>query len=452
MNRAVVYAFLLGLLVNSCAKRGAPGGGPKDETTPFVAIWAPVQGRADVDPETWVELTWNEPVDRGSVEERLHISPDTMLVQRSWKGQTLRLRPEDGWMEDQTHWVCIGHGVLDRHDLSMEEPFVLWFSTGDSMPPTSVEGETVLAGGGSPAQAALITASNDRNALRWLVTSSRTGSFLLQGLDPGTWHITALLDTDGDGAYARGAEPWAELLLELVPDSLCSEKLVLAIEDTIPPLVVDVRALHSTLIRVAFTEPVCGIADTTLSLTDSTGIPYEIASAYSPDAHPELINIYVSRAMKDDEMRLSVSAVQDTVGLVSADTLLSFLGTSLADTVAPSVEHLWYADSTFSRISIVFSEAVVPTEAQEALRIADLDSLDRIAGMVSWPDPSVLVWTSIDSLRQSNRYLLSLSNSIHDLSGNMLRNAFHARTPPSSDFLIPPWEPRPRLRGQGPGL
>ena len=243
-----VFGFVvLCLCITSCAKRGRPGGGPKDETPPFVSIWEPIQGSQNVDPDTWVTLEWNEPVDRATVLEHLMVSPDTTSLERTWEDQTLRIRPRGGWTDAPVQWIHVSAGVADRHDLTSEEPFYLWLSTRDSLFPTSVKGSLMLAGGDVPARGAGIAVSDTTRHPVWRLVSSQDGTFEMNGLPPGDWLIRAHLDTDGDGMYDRGVEPWADSIYSVTMDTTLSLSLSLAIEDTIPPRVMVVRAPHRSL-------------------------------------------------------------------------------------------------------------------------------------------------------------------------------------------------------------
>ena len=203
---AIVGALMIITLVVSCAKRGLPGGGPEDKTPPFVATWFPASGSAGVESDFWIEIQWNESVNKGTVESNLIVSPDTSALVRKWRGATLRLRPRDGWMKNLTHWVWIRQGVIDRHGLASEEPFGMWFSTRkDSLPPTVVEGSAKLFPG-EPAPGALVVAAQRDSGLVWTLPSWEDGSFRLTGLEPGLFDIEVFIDFDHDGKYKFGAE------------------------------------------------------------------------------------------------------------------------------------------------------------------------------------------------------------------------------------------------------
>jgi hypothetical protein len=430
------------LLGGSCAKRGLPGGGPLDETPPFVSRWYPATGTGGVDSDLWIEIEWNEPVERGSVEGNILVSPDTSVIERKWKGQQLRLRPRAGWIPGITHWVWVRRGIVDRHDLSSEGPFGMWFSTGDSLPPTMIDG-SVWLGADEPAVDAVITATDSDSVLAWIAPSDGEGAFVMPGLEPGAWRLEAFLDIDDDGQYRFGAEPWSEEGLFLDQDSTVTVALSLAVVDTLPPVIYEALAIHRGYIRLVFSEPIFGLTDTSFSLVDTLGQRYSVAAAYASFLDQGIVHLCLEEGMRDDQMELAVSGGQDSVGLSLADTVLTFLGTSLADTVPPLVQNMFYSDEERLQVCVAFSEAVrAETVVDDGLVVSELPGCRQVLGVVEWLDPSLVSWTVDDSLVEGRRYLLTLDDTITDFSGLTLQSGIASVVPTQSDTLQPRWEQR----------
>ena len=440
----LTISIVLFVCITACAKRGNPGGGPKDETPPFVSVWEPIQGSQEVAPETWVSLEWNEPVDRATVREHLVVSPDTSELEWKWDDMTLHIRPRGGWMDAPVQWILVGEGIVDRHDLRSDEPFYLWFTTKDSLVPTSVKGTLLLAGGDVPARGALIAVNDSTGQPVWRLVSSEDGTFEMHGLPSGYWFIRAHLDTDKNRAYDRGVEPWSESSFAVTMDSTLAVSISLAIEDTIPPKVVAVRAPHQSLLRIGMSEPVLVNESTIFTLNDTAGTTYGIESINSSLSTPGMVDLYLSDPMRDDEMRIFVSAVRDTMGLYMADTTVSFMGTSLSDTVAPSIERFWYGEEEIWPISVVFSEAVNESVAAGAFEVVDLEALSAIPGSIVWLDPTVLSWSPSESIGSEN-VLVRFTGNITDRAGNVLPEPLYRSVPAPEDSLLPPWEPMPRF-------
>jgi hypothetical protein len=439
--KALIWWFALVLIGVSCAKRGLPGGGPKDETPPFVSRWYPATGTGGVDRDFWIEIEWNEPVERGSVEGSILVSPDTSIIERKWKDQQLRLRPRAGWIPDITHWIWVRRGIVDRHELSSEEPFGMWFSTGDSVPPTMIDG-SVRLGVDEPAVDATITAIGSDSVLVWITSSDEAGAFSMHGLEPGPWRLEAFVDVDGDGQYRFGAEPWGEEELILAQDSTVTLAFSLAVVDTSPPVIFEALAVHRGHIRLVFSEPIFGLQNTSFSLIDTMGQRYSIAAAYASFLDPAIVHVYLEDGMRDDQMELAVSDGQDSVGLGLADTVFTFLGTSLADTVPPLIQNLFYSDEQPLQVCVAFSEPVRAETVDDGLVVSELPGCRQVLGIMEWLDPSLVSWTADDSLGEEGRYLLTLDDIIADFSGLPLQSATATLVPTVSDSSQPPWEQR----------
>jgi hypothetical protein len=325
----------------------------------------------------------------------------------------------------------------------------MWFSTGDSVVPTRIDGAARL-GEKEPAVDATITATGSDSVLVWKVPSDGNGVFIMPGLDPGAWRLEAFVDLDGDGQYRFGAEPWDEDTLILTQDSTVTLTLNLAVVDTSPPVVYEAVAVHRSHVRLVFSEPMFGLSDTSFSLVDTTGQRYAVATAYASFLDPAIVHLYLTDAMRDDQMELSVSDGQDSVGLSLADTTLTFLGTSLSDTLPPVVQNLFYADDAPFQVSVAFSEAVRAETVDSALAISELPGCRPLAGATTWFDPSLVSWTAADSLERNGRYLFSLDDTVADFEGLTLRRPMVSLVPSISDTLPLSWVRRALVRPVAP--
>jgi len=439
----IVRLLMMVAVISACAKRGFPGGGPEDKTPPFVATWFPASGSAGVESGHWIEIQWNEPVNKGTLEDNLIVSPDTSALVRKWNGTTLKLRPRDGWMRNQTHWVWIRRGVIDRHGLASEEPFGMWFSTrNDSLPPAVVEGSAKLSPN-EPAAGALVVAAQRDSGLVWTLPAMEDGMFRLSGLEPGIFDIEVFIDFDHDGKYKLGAEPWAKNEIAVLQDSTVVLELTLAVEDTTHPFVLETRAIHASFLHLAFSEPVLGVSDSSFSLSDTTGQSYAIAQCYRSTISPAEVSICLTTPMRDELMELLFNGVTDSVGLSLTDTSSVFLGTSLPDTINPFVDKLIYSDESPPTIWIAFNEPVRQKSAEVGISVLTLPGGRKLPIGIEPIDPSLIECVLLDSLFSGERLLLSIGTEVEDLSASHLESPVITMIPDSSDYMVPAWELRP---------
>ncbi|MCU0610963.1 MAG: Ig-like domain-containing protein [Candidatus Eisenbacteria bacterium] len=435
--KTAVLGLILAVLLSACAKKGRPGGGPEDKSGPFVERWSPVAGEDGVPPERSFQMTWSEPVQHASVDDNLFVSPDTAVIDKTWDGRTLSLTPRGGWLPDVSHWVWIGAGVLDRQALPMEEPFGVWFSTGaDTGASAGISGATLLDN--APAAGVIITVSQAGSPLQWTCLSGADGSFQAPELASGQWRLTAFADRDRNRRYHRGTEPWAGASLSMPADSGAPLRLVLSPEDIIAPILRDVRAEHSRRIRLGFSEPLGAAPDSAFALLDTSGARHDIESVCLSAADPAGVRLLLARPLRDDPMRISVSGVRDSADLAGADTMVAFMGTSLADTVAPEVYRLLYDVTSPPRFWLMFTEPMDTASAEDFL-VLDVPTLSPVEGRAAWVDPQVLAWSANTSPPSDHRLLTVLAGA-SDRAGLPLVSLIRMMPVPA-DSVLPSWEP-----------
>ncbi len=422
------------VLVAACAKRGRPGGGPEDTIAPFVHRWSPPAGADSVPPDQPLTLTWSEPVERPTVEDRLVVSPDTVAIEGSWKGRTLTLVPRGGWVPRTTHWVWISPGVKDTHGLPMEEPFFTWFTTADSAPGTVLMGEVSMEG--RPVPQATVVCSNETTPLTWRCGTDARGSFSAPSLTPHRrWQVFAFLDQDRDGRYRRGVEPRAVTFVDLEADSTRLPPLSLALEDTVPPLVREARPEHARCLRIGFSEPVV-VTEGRFAVEDTAGGTFPVTIVSSSSAEPAVVRLVLERPLRDDLVRIGIGGIADSSGLPLADTSLVCMGTSLQDTVPPALTRL-LVDPGRRRVWMLFSEPMAPQGA-DALGVWEVPGFRQVEGRATWRDLQVLSWTASIPPRLQSRVVIVLAGA-SDLAGLTLP-LFVSLVPDRADSLVPPWE------------
>ena len=219
MNKILVLSLLFSspLLLCSCAKQGFPPGGPVDKTPPEVVSTSPVCNSTGVSPQTQIEVTFSERMDRESVEEAVYISP---VLERppelSWKGRTLFIKPLQRFSSDRTYVVTIGTGAQDQQGNSLTKPYSFAFSTGSRIDLGGISGKVTTPTGPQPRAfvwAYRLEPAKEpdpaKDAPHYVTETDTEGSYLLSFLSPGVYRVFAFLDKDGDRKYAPEQEPLA---------------------------------------------------------------------------------------------------------------------------------------------------------------------------------------------------------------------------------------------------
>lgn len=131
MKKLLTFLLVgLCLLAATCAKRGMPSGGPRDETPPFVEALEPMSGSTEVSLDSDFRITFSEPMKKRTVEMGIVVSPPLRYRERFWDDMTYVLVPEDNLVPHTTYLISVTNKATDSHGVKMKSTFVGGFSTG----------------------------------------------------------------------------------------------------------------------------------------------------------------------------------------------------------------------------------------------------------------------------------------------------------------------------------
>jgi hypothetical protein len=214
---AVTGSALLSLIVlASCAKKGAPTGGPPDIEPPRLIASSPDSGAARVPRDAVLTLTFSEGMDARSTGDAVSIAPRVDIRERRWHGRTVGLALAETLRAGQTYTLFLGSGARDRHGNPLEGGSTVVFSTGDTMPRGVLDGE-LTARGFSVAGTYLwcYDATGDRapdstaRDFDAIGVADREGHFRVVGLPvPGRYRLWVFADLNGN----RSFEPESDIL------------------------------------------------------------------------------------------------------------------------------------------------------------------------------------------------------------------------------------------------
>ncbi len=120
-SSAVLLGILVGFVFVTC---GFAAGAP----APVVVERTPERGE-ELRVEGAVELVFDRPMDRASVQGAFSLSP-SLTGSFSWPDErTLRFRPSADWPRDASYTVTIGTGAADAEDRHLEAPYTFTFRT-----------------------------------------------------------------------------------------------------------------------------------------------------------------------------------------------------------------------------------------------------------------------------------------------------------------------------------
>ena len=213
MRREWAYwlmAATVALLLAACASIGSPEGGPRDYTPPRVVKSSPEPGTVNFKGNK-VEITFDEIVNLKDQQKKVIISPAprTMPMIRS-VGKKVTIEFRDELEENTTYVIDFSNAIEDNNEGNQLDGYTFAFSTGDEIDTLAVSGIVLRANDLEPMQHVIVGLHSNLDDTAFtsipLERVSRTndrGKFTIRNLKPGSYHVFALNDVDGDYRMAR---------------------------------------------------------------------------------------------------------------------------------------------------------------------------------------------------------------------------------------------------------
>ena len=213
MNRRWTYwlwGLAVGLVLAACASIGSPEGGPRDYTPPQVMKSSPEPGTVNFKGNK-VEITFDEIVNLKDQQKKVIISPAPRtqpLIRTVGKKVTVEFR--DPLEENTTYVIDFSNAIEDNNEGNQLDGYTFAFSTGEEIDTLAVSGIVLRANDLEPMQHVIVGLHSnlDDSAFTSLPLErvSRTndrGKFTIRNLKPGSYHLFAINDVDGDYRMAR---------------------------------------------------------------------------------------------------------------------------------------------------------------------------------------------------------------------------------------------------------
>ncbi|WP_196885612.1 Ig-like domain-containing protein [Aureivirga sp. CE67] len=135
--------FAIGLIVVSCAKRGMPTGGPKDETPPYFVSSSPKNESTDFD-EKKIRINFNKYVKLQNLFNQLIISPPMEnapeITPMGGATKFINIKIKDTLRKNTTYILNFGNSIVGNNEGNVLKDFKYVFSTGDYIDSLKVSG------------------------------------------------------------------------------------------------------------------------------------------------------------------------------------------------------------------------------------------------------------------------------------------------------------------------
>ncbi|MGH8005230.1 MAG: Ig-like domain-containing protein, partial [Limisphaerales bacterium] len=423
-------AFLFSFLFLSCAKYGAPPGGPEDKTPPEILTVAPPSGSIRVDSGAFFEFVFSEKVARASLAPNVFISPALPDSFRDeLKGKTFRVYPNRYLQKGVTYVVTLGTGVRDLRGNPLAQAFSFSLSTGEKIDSGEIAGQ-VFDQTTPTAQASVKTyritdtlAAVDWQKPDYQTSTGKDGQFKFSFLPSGRYR---LLVSSGRkfGLYHRDA------VTSRVGEKTVPIQISLAPFDTAALELLDARFNSDRFLVLAFNRSLdfrdtlaAGFSIFTVSPTESI----KVRSVFLNPNQKEKLYLAGDFPAVEREAVVRFPALAARYGRKSLDSALFLVGAK-PDETAPKLafseppnrrERFGFSDT----LKFYFSEPVFQNFEGNAPGL--FDSLGTSVQMAwSQPQANAFFFTPQKNLRQGEWYRFRFpAGAVKGRAGNVVADS-----------------------------
>ncbi|MDD7437825.1 MAG: Ig-like domain-containing protein, partial [Bacteroidales bacterium] len=221
----IILILLIGIL-NGCANRLAPDGGPYDVTPPKIIGSTPEDRSLNINRKRFV-LTFDEYIQIQDIANKVIISPPQLNQPKIMAvGKRVIVELEDDLISNTTYTIDFTDAIVDNNEGNPLENFSFAFSTGDEIDTMEISGRVINIRNHEPMQSLLVGVHPDTagwNAFTDTTFSrmSRTGDraqFVMRNMKHGSYRVYALKENDGNYRHDMATDGVA-FLNELITTS-----------------------------------------------------------------------------------------------------------------------------------------------------------------------------------------------------------------------------------------
>lgn len=259
------YFFLLLCSVPfACAVPVPPTGGPPDQKPPAVLETSPANGTTHFTGRD-IEFVFDEPVDLRSFTSAFSISPDvtgTPII--SGSGRRIRVRLPEDPRPETTYIISLETTLRDVHNVVLERPITLAFSTGAVIDAAKMSGFVVKYRDGTPVSGidVFAYADDDRATLSqsplYRTQTGSTGEFRFEYVAARNYFVVAVADRNRNRKRDIGEAIGISPVHYLTADTLGTaptQPWIMTNFDTEPLVLERVRAVSTQDLELRFSKP-----------------------------------------------------------------------------------------------------------------------------------------------------------------------------------------------------
>jgi hypothetical protein len=433
-------------LISACARIVAPSGGPEDVEPPVLI---------SVDPEAGpgmpglrrIVLRFSERLDEPSAEVSLYPALQASI---SVSGRSITIELANPLGED----VLVAHlpGTLsDAHGNEIGVPVDMAWCGGDSLPSGAIRLALSRQGGGVPADRVLADICTPEGMLVRRTSADTSFAADAGWLEQGTYVITAYEDPDFSFTWEPATEAGEDTTVFVDGSDTLSISMVLAVVDTLGPMLSSATFLDIRHLQVTFSEQVDLEAGRLpyVTLTDSAGSPVQVFGAWKSGARDQRSLVLATGRAGAGSYLLRVAGVSDMVGNPGLPDSLELEGSDslVADTLR--IRSMYPAPGATEAppsgpYGIGFSDWVDPDSLLARLSLVRISDSTAVPISMTPEDGRSFLFTPEHELFGEEQYRVQLDPGLTGPGGDTLAA--------SSWSFVPAWGTEPgamevRVRG-----
>ncbi len=246
--RRIISSLLLALTFG-CATITTPTGGPKDVKKPYLTNSIPSHNSKNFTAKT-VTLTFDEPVKLNNPKDEIIISPSPGKREITVKGNTITIKPENGWSENTTYSIFPRDGIQDITESNPADSSKLAFSTGPEIDSMFIFGKINNLLTGTIAEKITVGLYQQdsfdifSDTSRYFTKADKKGRFKIENIKPSVFKIYAFDDKNKNLRVDSRTEKFGYLL-----DSIDLRRTSITDSIRVGLITLDSRPLKITTIR-----------------------------------------------------------------------------------------------------------------------------------------------------------------------------------------------------------
>ncbi|MFO7896342.1 MAG: Ig-like domain-containing protein [Candidatus Cloacimonadales bacterium] len=412
--KILIFCLLLVGLTIGCGSKGAPSGGARDLERPEILAISPDQF-SDIS-EQDIEITFSKPIQKNSIFTGISIYPPILEKKYKWDGNNLSIEIREELPDSTNYIFFLNSSITCTHDNKLDRDYSYVFHTGQ-LNDYQLQGEIQYeekTDYGSEVILNLFAA--DSTFIKRTTASSYY--YIISDLNPEAYIIRSFIDKNQNGTYDANSEPFANIYAPYASEATNLLKLVY--QDTVKPKIAKLSISNQKQLQIKFTEAIQTPSNIKI-VADSTEAELPIIRQVLAD---DLLKLIVAE-MDTLNYTITFPILEDMKNNISENLTRSFLGSTLLDTIPPTItssnpRNGATLNTLKPKLEIRFSE-IIFTEALQA-ELEEVESgrtlgLDILAG-----DSDLFLLQPQQKLRNLSSYLLKLDFT--DSSNNRVEEKY----------------------------